>query len=40
MGESTWESVCLGAHIHVNVGVLNDVGRVGANLHVNLGVCE
>ena len=51
MRESTCESVCLGADIHVNVGVCEgcwtDVGestcesvRAGANIHVNVGVCE
>ena len=49
--ESTCESVCLGAHIHVNVGVWEgcwtDLGVstcesvcLGANIHVNVGVCE
>ena len=49
--ESTCESVCLGANMHVNVGVrkwswLNvresacESVCVGANTHVNVGVCE
>ena len=49
--ESTCESVCLGANIHVNVGVREWIwlsvlestcGSVclGANRHVNVGVCE
>ena len=47
--ESTCKSVCLGTHIHVNVGVCEwrwmDLGEctcesvcVGANIHVNVGV--
>ena len=51
MGESTCESLCLGANIHVDVGVWEgcwaDVGEstcesvcLGADIHVNVGVWE
>jgi hypothetical protein len=51
VGESTCESVCVGANTHVNVGVWEgcwtDLGEstrgyvcLGANIRVNVCVCE
>ena len=51
VGEFACESVCAGAHIHVNVGVWEgcwtDLGEstcesvpLGATIHVKVGVCE